>query len=490
MAENTDTDKGNSMPTDTLHETLESDRVPVSQKIAYGLGATNDVWGNWMYPTMVWPVFNIFLHVSPSLVSLVLMINRLADAVSDPLFGWLSDNTRSKWGRRRPYILIGSILAGLTFPILFFVGRDWSETGYFWYMIISSGIFITIVSCFNMPYQSLGSELTPDYHERTSVYSYRTVIQKLPEVGMFFAAAFVTLNIFNDVQTGKPDVLAGARVYSVLIGIVMIIVGIIVFGVVKERYYDKVVLGKNQTQIGIADTIWKSLKCRPFRAQIGMALAYGLGTSMVGTLGYYTTVYYVCGGDLALGSKWNFGMGLANMIFAVVGIPIFSMLSKNIGKRSTMMIVQSTAIAVFLATWFLYNPKIIWLQLLAAGGIAFTGAGFWMLYGSMLADVIDYDELQSGKRREGAFNACGSWIMKVGMALGIGISGVVLETTGFDAKLEAAQTAHSLNMIRLYLAGIPVIGLCFSFFALSKFGLTPAKMADIRVQLEAKRGKV
>ena len=75
--------------------------VPTGEKIAYGLGSTNDLWGNWLYPTLAWPVFNIFLHVSPQLVSIALMINRLVDGFTDPLFGWLSDNTRSRWGRRR-----------------------------------------------------------------------------------------------------------------------------------------------------------------------------------------------------------------------------------------------------------------------------------------------------------------------------------------------------------------------------------------------------
>lgn len=139
-----------------------ADRVPVRQKLAYGLGTANDMWGNWLYPTMAWPVFNMFLLVSPALIGMALMVNRLVDAASDPFFGWVSDNTRSRFGRRRPYILLGSLLAGLTLPALFLVSPEWSEQALFVFMLISSGIFITIVSSFNMPYQSLGNELTPD----------------------------------------------------------------------------------------------------------------------------------------------------------------------------------------------------------------------------------------------------------------------------------------------------------------------------------------
>lgn len=472
----------------SAHTARPEDRVPVGQKVAYGLGSVNDMWGNWLYPGMVWPVFNIFLHVNPKLVSIALMLNRLIDAVSDPFFGWLSDNTRSRWGRRRPYILIGSILSGLCLPGLFWVGTDWKESTYFWYMVISSGLYITIVSSFCVPWNSLGAELTPDYHERTSVYAFKSGIQKLPEIAMFFAAAFATSKMFND-ATGKPDILRGAQTYTIILGAVMIVVGFVVFRFVKERYYGKV-LERKQQRIQLAETIWKTLRCRPFRVQIATALAYSLGTSMVGALGYYATVYYVCQGDVALGSKWNFAMGLSNTALGFLGIPFFATIARRVGKRAGMMWVQLAAILVFIGTWWFYSPSIPWLQLFASGLIAFTGAGFWVIYGSIGADVIDYDELESGKRREGAFVACGSWIMKVGMALGIGVSGVVLDATGFDASLKGPQSEHTLTMIRLYLAGIPVIGLLIALAVLSRFRLTQQKMAEIRAELEARRGTV
>ncbi len=463
--------------------------MPLGQKVAYGIGSTNDMWGNWLYPSLVWPVFNIFLLVSPGLVSLALMINRLLDAVSDPLFGWLSDNARTRWGRRRPFILVGSVLAGICLPGLFMVGRGWTEMNYFWFMVVSSGIYITIVSCFNMAWQSLGSELTPDYHERTSVFAFKSGIQKLPEVGLFLASAFVTASFFNDPATGEPDILLGARVYTAILGSLMVVVGIVVFLGVKERYYGKLV-SRKQERILISDTIWRTLRCRPFRAQLAMALSYGIGTSMVGTLGYYTTVYYVCGGDVGLGSKWNFAMGLSGMILGLSGIPVYTAIARKFGKRRAMMGVQLSAMAAFLGTWWFYNPSIPWLQVFASGLIAFTGAGFWVLYGSIGADVMDYDELESGKRREGAFSASGSWIMKVGMATGIGLSGWILSFTGFDAALGSAQNPDTLTMIRLLLAAIPIGGLVIAMIALSMFGLTPERMHEIRAELEARRGTV
>jgi glycoside/pentoside/hexuronide:cation symporter, GPH family len=467
-----------------------ADRVPIGQKIAYGLGTANDMWGNWLYPGLYWPVYNMFLLVSPSLVSLAVMLGRLVDAISDPLFGWLSDNTRTRWGRRRPYILFGSIASGCLLPLLFMVSPGWSERTYFWYMVVSSGIFIAVVSSFNMPYQSLGTELTPDYHERTSVFAFKGAMQKLPEVAMFFAAAFISLRLFNDPKLGgKPNMLRGAQVYTTILGAAMIVVGIIVFAVVRERYYHKVV-ETHQERVSVTDAIWKTLRCRPFRAQLFMALAYGMGTSMVGALGYYATVYYVCAGDVALGSKWNFAMGLANLAFGFLGVPVFAFIAHRVGKRYAMMCVQISAILAFIGTWWFYNPAIPGLQLLASGFISFTGAGFWMLYGSIGADIIDYDELESGKRREGAFAACSSYLLKVGLALGMGVPGLILEGAGFDAKLAGAQPPHAIFMIRACLAGVPIAGLVVALVALVWVGLTQAKMMEIRQQLEARRGKV
>ncbi len=528
-----------------------ADRVPLIQKLAYGLGTTLDMWGNWLFPSLVWVAFNIYLGVPPWLISIALMINRLADAVSDPFFGWLSDNTRSRWGRRRPFILVGSVLAGVCLPCLVWVSPGWGSTtvlgyeipNYFWYMVTSSSIYITIVSCFNVPWQSLGAELTPDLHERTSVFTIKTAVQKLPELGLFFAGAFATSKVWSGATAenvterlgimgsrsiewfgeffgalvrldgsalyahltnllgwatpieGVPadapvNSLLGAQVYTIILGAGMVIVGIVVFALVKERYYQSVVVERKQERIKIGETIWQVLKCRPFRANLSMAFAYAMGTAMVGTLGYYATIYYVCGGDVTVGSIWNTFMGLSNSALGLVGVAFFAFFAKRIGKRATMAMVQVGAIMVFIATWWLYTPSVVWLQMFASGLIAFTGAGFWMLYGSIGADIIDYDELENGKRREGAFTACGSWIMKVGQAVGIGASGVVLSATGFDAALGANQTPDAIWNIRFFLAAIPVIGLVVALVMLTRFTLTQRETMDIREALEARRGKV
>ncbi|MEO7931525.1 MAG: MFS transporter [Chthoniobacterales bacterium] len=488
-----------------------SDRVPMRQKIGYGLGTFPDIFGHWLYPTIAFQIFGLYLHVPQWQIGVAVILNRVFDAISDPFFGWLSDNTRSRWGRRRPFMLIGCLLAGIALPFLLAVSPSWSPTTCFWFMILSSALYLPIVSSFNMPYQSLGNEMTPDYHERTSVFSFKSAVQKVPELGLFFFGNFFSRavwvgadssNVFERIKLlfttteawqsaadgAKPNMLLGAQVYLVMCGLLIIIAGLACTALVRERYYTKLV-SKGQQRISIKETLWQTLQCRPFRIQLGMQMAYNMGLSMVGTLGFAVTIYYVCRGNTSEGNFYNSLMGVTAMLMGFLGIPFFTFLSHRLGKIHALMWVFCMAIAVFIGTWWLYTPHIVWLQLLASGSIAFTGVGFWMLMGSIGADVMDYDELEGGRRREGSFSACGSWINKVGMALGAGISFFILQWVGFDSNL-VTQTPFTIFMIRFLFIVIPVVGLVLSVIALMRFPLTQEKMAEIRRQLENRRGTV
>lgn len=457
------------------------------QKVGYGLGSVLDMWGHWLYASLAFHVFNVFLGVAPGLISTAMMIKIAIDAASDAIFGWLSDNTRTRWGRRRPFILVGGVLAGVGLPLMFAVGKGWTDTEYFIFMVVSLAIYVPVMSCFNMPWTSLGSEMTPDYHERTTVMSIKNAIQKAPELAMFFAAQFTTLAIFNGAD-GKPDILLGAQTYCTILGAIMVAVSIAIFLLVRERYYEALV-AKRQEKIPFADTLWRTLRCRPFRRLLGMTLAYGIGTAMVGALGYYATVYYVCKGDVTLATKWNTAMGVSGLVFGFLGIPFFTWVARRWGKRTGLATVLSLAICAFIGDWWLYDPELPVLQLFACGFVAFTGAGFWILYGSALADVVDYDELETGQRREGSFAACQSWISKLGIALGVGASGWILQFTGFDSKLPV-QNPEAIFYIRILLSGVPVVGLVIALVAVLRFELTESRMNQIRVGLEARRGTV
>ncbi len=470
------------------------DRLPIRTKIFYGLGTGLEMWGLWFYHVVAFAVFNVYLGVSPVLVGLALTIMRLYDALADPVMGWLSDNFRSKHGRRRPFILLAGVASGLGLPLLFFVSPDWVQIKFlglsvaFWYMVVSTLIYLPIISAFSVPYNSLGAELTPDYEERTSVMTFRSVMQKIMEVGNFYALKFTNLSFFLLPGGEGKNTLLGIQVYSSILGVLMAIFAILIFFNVKERYYEKVVT-KTEEKISIVDSLYKTLKCKPFRNLVGMSAAFMLGTSMIGTLGYYTTVYYVSGGDTILGDNWNFWMGISFMIGGVLGAPFLGVIANTTQKTYAVVVTAIFGIISYGGSWFLYTPLVPWLQTIASGLMGFTAAGMWMLQQSIVADIVDYDELETRKRREGSFVACSTYIMKLGGSAGAFVAGSIISWSGFDASI-AVQADETLFWIRVSLAGIPVIGMLLTMYFVLRIGLTRAMCEAIRRDLEERRGTV
>ncbi len=473
---------------------LVRDRLPIRTKICYGLGTALDMWGLWLYPSVAFGVFSIYLGVNAWLVGLALTLIRFYDAFSDPFMGWISDNFRSKYGRRRPFILIFGVLCGLGLPIMFLVSPSWSEykflglSAVFWYMLLSNMIYIPIFSAYTVPFNSLANELSPDYEERTSIMTYRSILQKIFEVGNFYALRFTNLAWFLIPGTGKQNVLAGMRVYTCILGIVMAIFAIIIFFSVKERYYEKIVV-KTQQHVSFASALYETLTCRPFLFMLLVGASFNLGTSMLGTLGYYATVYYVCGGDQAIGNDWNFWMGLAFMFGGLIGAPMLNRVAYFAGKRNALIVTAFIGMAAYAGSWYLYTPKIQWLQTVASGLMGLTASGLWMLYGSICADVIDYDELNTGKRREGSFTSCGTYILKLGNALGGFLAGAIISKVGDNAAL-AAGNPDTIFWIRVMLAAVPLIGMALVIAFVLQVPLTKKICEEIRLKLEARRGQV
>ncbi|MDD4954323.1 MAG: MFS transporter [Candidatus Omnitrophica bacterium] len=470
------------------------DRLPISTKAAYSLGTAVDMWGLWLYPAVAFAVFNLYLGVEPWLVGLALTLIRVWDAFADPVMGWISDNFRSKWGRRRPFILIAGIVSGLGLPILFLVSPSWAGIKFlgvsavFWYMLGSTMIYMPLVSAFTVPYYSLGAEMTPDYEERTSIMSYRSVAQKISELGNYYALRFTNLAWFLIPGTGQKNTLLGMQVYTSILGIVMAILAIIIFFRVKERYYEKVVV-KVTKKISILSGLGETLRCKPFRQMMVMGGAFTLGTSMVGALGYYATVFYVSGGDKIIGDNWQFWMGLAFMLGGIIGVPLHANLSHRIGKREAAVVACVVGMIGYGGSWFLYTPAIQWLQTISSGLMGMAAASLWMLHSSIGADIIDYDELNTGKRREGSFTACASYILKLGNSFGYYLSGLILTWSGFTWQLKV-QAPQTIFWIRSSLATLPILGLAVAIIFVLRVPLTRKKSEEIRRSLEARRGTV
>jgi len=220
-----------------------------------------------------------------------------------------------------------------------------------------------------------------------------------------------------------------------------------------------------------------------------MGGAFTLGTSMVGSLGYYATVFYVAEGNRILGDNWQFWMGVAFMVGGLIGVPVHKLIADQIGKRKAAVVACLIGICGYGGSWFLYTPEVKWMQTIASGLMGMAAASLWMLHSAIGADIQDYDELNTGKRREGSFTACGSYILKLGNSLGYYVSGLILTWSGFTWKVNV-QAPQTIFWIRASLASLPVVGLIVAIIFVLRIPLTKQKSEEIRASLEERRGTV
>lgn len=212
----------------THYETAPEDRIPFYQKIIYGSGAfVNNLLAAAMGGMII--VLNLGLGMNPALVGLLGALPRLTDAITDPLMGFISDNTKSRFGRRRPYIFVGAIAVGIIFALLWQLPVGKSEAFYFWYFLAGSLIFYLAYTIFATPWVALGYELTPDYHERTRLMGTQNFIGQL---------AYVVAPYFLLIMQSKllfDDMVDGAAGLSIIIAVFVIAVGILPAIFLRER---------------------------------------------------------------------------------------------------------------------------------------------------------------------------------------------------------------------------------------------------------------
>ncbi|MEM8547545.1 MAG: MFS transporter, partial [Pseudomonadota bacterium] len=216
------------MSSGTHQATAPEDRIPFHLKLVYGIGAfVNNILAAAIGNMAI--VLNLGLGMSPALVGLLGSLPRLTDAITDPLMGYISDNTKSSYGRRRPYIFFGAIAAGIVFMFLWQFPPGKTEGYYFWYFLVGSLIFFLAYTMFATPWVALGYELTPDYHERTRLMGVQNFIGNGAYIISPYFLAIMYLPIFeNEVQ--------GASRLAIIIGIVVVVLGVLPAIFLRERF--------------------------------------------------------------------------------------------------------------------------------------------------------------------------------------------------------------------------------------------------------------
>ena len=465
------------------------DQAPIWHKIAYGLGGMTEQLSNSVTKNMFTPVYNIGLGISPALIGTVLMVYQLWDALADPIMGNISDNTRSRWGRRRPFIVVGGILTGLVMPLLWQPSPEWSQTATIAYMIGVGLLFYTCFTMWAMPYYSLGMEMTPNYYERTRIVAWRTIFSKFVGLLGGWMLALTALPAFADPVTGEPDIAKGMSVMGWVMGLIILSVAILPGLFVKERYYKAD--AKDQPKIALGKSIRETLSCRPFQLVLGIVLFNTVGATLVSSLGLYLNIYYINQGDIGSASIIQGWKSTATFIPGLLSVPFWTWVSERIGKTKALALTLSMGFVANILIYFCYTPEHPYLQILPHVFLSAFGVAMWMLIPSMQADIVDFDELHTHERREGSFSAIFSWIFKLSATITTGLAGFILVWTGFDVvKYGKTQPPETLERMLEWYVFLPMGFWVCALLLLRLYPLSPARMEEIRSQLEAQRGKV
>ncbi len=455
--------------------------MSVPKRIAYGIGNFTDHIGTDTLMGNINPIFNVILLVDPRLIGLAIGIMRFWDAITDPIVGAISDNARTRWGRRRPFMLVGAISAGLTFPLIWCVPGDSSAFTIFLWLTLTSILFYAGQTFFNIPWTALGYELTPDYNERTRLMEMRAYTAKLVVLIVPWAFAFTQLPIWGG------DTMLGARWMGVGVSVIIIITGLIPVIFLTERFFKR---AKHQEKVPILRSIGMTLKNGPFLMMVIITLFTNLGSRMVGIFGFYVGLYYLFDGDKMKQGILSGITGNVSFFIGLASVFVLNQLSFHIGKRRTLAVCLILLVLSGPAKWLFYTPENPWLSIAVIIFTIPSDTGFWLLIASIKADICDFDELKTGLRREGAIGSVSAWISKLSTSATAVLSGVILTITGYQAEAGPAQAEGVVDAMRWWFYIVPSASGIIALALLWWFPITEERAREIRNQLEQRRGKL
>ena len=471
--------------------TPQKERIPIGQKAAFGAGHLV----NNLLPGSL-GVFSFFLltayGMDPLLAGLLGGLPRLFDAITDPIMGYITDNTKSRFGRRRPYIFAGAILTGLLFILLWQMSPENSPAYNFWYFLGFSFLYIIGNTIFSAPLIGLGYEMTFDYNERTRLMGVSQTIGQIAwMIVPWFWVIIANPNLFE-----SQDV--GVRKLSIVVGAICMVLGIMPALFCKEIDQKKLTNRDELSLKNIASN-FKNLiknmgqvfKNNPFVRLCGATFLVFNGYQMVASFSYFIIVFYMFRGDYGAAGSWPAWFSTVSALCtAFLIIPIITKMSNKWGKRNAFIIATIISIFGYALKWWGFNPVNPWLIFIPVPFMVFGIGGLFTLMMSMTADVCDLDELNNGMpRKEATFGAIYWWMVKLGMGVAIMLGGLVLKVVGFDQNT-AVQTTETLTRLRLADITIPALTAALAIWVMWNYDLTEKRAREIKDELVRRRGEL
>jgi len=475
----------------STYVTEAKDRVPIVQKAAFGAGHLV----NNLMPGAL-SIFMFFLltafGMDPFLAGLLGGLPRLFDAITDPIMGFISDNTKSRFGRRRPYIFIGAIISGVLFAVLWQLDAENSQMYNFWYFLGFSLLYLVGNTVFATPLIGLGYEMTSDYKERTRLMAFSQVLGQVAWMIVPWFWVIIANPKFFDTQA------EGVRTLSVIVAGICILLGVLPALFCKGIDSSKM---ENRKEITLK-TLFTNLKDlfqgivqvsknKPFMRLCGATFLVFNGFQMVASFSYFIIVFYMFQGDYGQAGNWPAWFSTVSaMATAFLVIPVITAMANRLGKRNAFIISTFISIIGYALKWWGFNPANPWLIFMPIPLMSFGIGGLFTLMMSMTADVCDLDELINGMpRKEGTFGAIYWWMVKLGQALALVLGGLVLKVVGFDqnATLQAADTITKLRIADMAIPGLTAL---LAIIVMLKYDLTEERAREIKETLESRRGKL
>ena len=473
------------------------DYVPTKEKLAYGCGAFMDG-GGVALMSCVMLKYMTTMGIEMAVASTIMMVAKFWDAITDPLMGFISDNTRGRWGRRKPYMFVGGILLIIGIFLLFMPVREWgmSVADFVPYIIIMYLLWNTFSTITMVPYCSMASDISPSFKERNNANTVKLVFNAVAS-----GLAYVLPLLFIEALTKKdgfmfmPNIsatdfwLAISIIFGVLFGGGLIVCGLFV----KERI--KATAPKEKFEFKqFCKNYAEPYKNRSYRWHIVMYVAAFICLDMISALAVYyaTDVWH---GYTLFGKDMSSLFIIAPlMVAAVLMFPlaryVMDKKSKQFAFRMGLpcYIIAGIMLAVMDPSW---APPILVPIVALLMGFGFGGAQMmpWIIF----PDTVDVAQMATGERPTGTYSGMMTLARKIAGALGVGLIGWILDPIGYiandsdDPAKYIPQTEEVLLAVRLIMGIAIVVFISIALYASFRYKITNKKLARVRYFIDARK---
>lgn len=403
------------------------------------------------------------LHIEAVVAGALLFWAKIWDVFANPLMGWISDRTDTRWGRRRPFLLAGAVVASLSFAALYGTPQTLSPAATLAYAACALVLVGTGYTIFNVPYMAMPAEMISSYHERSLMISYRVFFIG---IGTFIGGGAARKIV--EVAGGGPE---GYATFGLTIGLgIFICMALCFLGTRQAPFTRRETATAGSMSIGEQ---WRQgLANRPFTLLLGIKF-----TQLLGLASATATVLFVLRFVMQKPDPGNWMLMYvgASSVMQIVTIPLWLAAARRFEKRATYMLATAVFSAATL-TWLLVTPaEPAVFFLLRAGVMGFAAAGLLLMGQSMLPDTIEYDYRRTGLRREGVFSGLYSFVEKAAFAFAPAILGFTLAHFGFASKAPT-QSPEAIRGILIAAGVLPAVYFALSLPLLMRYELTEARL--------------